>query len=98
MFGLEQPSHWLIIIIAAAVIFGYKKLPEMSRSLGRSLRIFKSEMKGLSDDDAARAKADKSKDTDHGNTTASGGEVPADTSNTAADPASESNNTNDKTA
>ncbi|UQX90302.1 twin-arginine translocase TatA/TatE family subunit [Jatrophihabitans telluris] len=44
----------MVIAIAALVLFGYKKLPDMSRSVGRSLRIFKSEMKGLNEDDAAR--------------------------------------------
>ncbi len=33
------------------VLFGAKKLPEASRSLGRSLRIFKSEMKEMKNDD-----------------------------------------------
>jgi len=45
-----------LIILAVLLLFGYKKLPDASRSLGRSLRIFKGEMKGMKDDDA-RAKA-----------------------------------------
>jgi len=55
--GLDSPTKILLIVLIAAVLFGYKRLPDMSRSVGRSLRIFKSEMKGLSDDDAARAEA-----------------------------------------
>jgi sec-independent protein translocase protein TatA len=31
------------------LLFGYKKLPDASRSLGRSLRIFKSEIEDLRD-------------------------------------------------
>lgn len=59
MLGLDAPSHWVILLIAAVVLFGgYKKLPEMSRSVGRSLRIFKTEMKGMTDDDAARDAAE----------------------------------------
>ena len=42
-----------LIILAVLLLFGYKKLPDASRSLGRSLRIFKGEMKGMKDDDAA---------------------------------------------
>jgi sec-independent protein translocase protein TatA len=42
----------VLIIIATMLLFGYKKLPEASRSFGRSLRIFKGEMKGMKDDDA----------------------------------------------
>ena len=60
--GFESPSHWVILLIIAALLFGgYKKLPEMSRSVGRSLRIFKTEMKGMTDDDAARDAAEEAK-------------------------------------
>ena len=44
-----------LIVLAVLLLFGYKKLPDASRSLGRSLRIFKGEMKGMKDDDV-RAK------------------------------------------
>jgi sec-independent protein translocase protein TatA len=54
MPGLEAPSHWLILALVVLVLFGYKKLPEMSRSVGRSLRIFKTEMKGMGEDDSNR--------------------------------------------
>ncbi|MGY1846304.1 MULTISPECIES: Sec-independent protein translocase subunit TatA [unclassified Blastococcus] len=39
-----------LITLAVLLLFGYKKLPDASRSLGRSLRIFKSEMKVMKDD------------------------------------------------
>ncbi|MDQ1738696.1 MAG: sec-independent protein translocase protein TatA [Pseudonocardiales bacterium] len=58
MTGWESPSHWLIIALVVLVLFGYKKLPEMSRSVGRSLRIFKTEIKGMGQDDAARDSAE----------------------------------------
>jgi sec-independent protein translocase protein TatA len=45
------PAEIGLIILAILLLFGYKKLPDASRSLGRSLRIFKGEMKGLKDDD-----------------------------------------------
>jgi sec-independent protein translocase protein TatA len=41
----------ILIVLAILLLFGYKKLPDASRSLGRSLRIFKGEMKGMKDDD-----------------------------------------------
>jgi sec-independent protein translocase protein TatA len=41
----------ILIILAVLLLFGYKKLPDASRSLGRSLRIFKGEMKGMKDDE-----------------------------------------------
>ncbi|PRY47551.1 sec-independent protein translocase protein TatA [Geodermatophilus tzadiensis] len=45
----------ILIILAILLLFGYKKLPDASRSLGRSLRIFKGEMKGMKDDDKGRS-------------------------------------------
>ena len=39
------------------LLFGAKKLPETARGLGRSLRIFKAETKGLSDDEKALCQA-----------------------------------------
>jgi sec-independent protein translocase protein TatA len=55
--GWDRPSHWLVLAIVVVVLFGYKKLPDAARSVGRSLRIFKTEIKGMSEDDAARAAA-----------------------------------------
>ncbi|MCO6005382.1 Sec-independent protein translocase subunit TatA [Actinoallomurus purpureus] len=43
--------HWLIVAMAVLVLFGSKKLPDAARSLGRSLRIFKSEVRELHGDD-----------------------------------------------
>jgi len=54
----ESPWHWAVLAIVAFVLFfGWRQLPDMSRSLGRSLRIFKTEIKGMGDDDKARADA-----------------------------------------
>ncbi|MCD0450093.1 Sec-independent protein translocase subunit TatA [Actinocorallia sp. API 0066] len=41
----------LLIAVVIMVLFGTKKMPDAARSLGRSLRIFKSETKGLVNDD-----------------------------------------------
>ncbi|MEU0569128.1 Sec-independent protein translocase subunit TatA [Nonomuraea sp. NPDC005983] len=42
--GSLSPTHWLIVAIAAVLLFGAKKLPDTARSVGRSLRIFKAEV------------------------------------------------------
>ncbi|MGY1761510.1 Sec-independent protein translocase subunit TatA [Geodermatophilus sp. SYSU D00779] len=58
MAGLG-PMEIGLIILAILLLFGYKKLPDASRSLGRSLRIFKGEMKGMKDDDVRTKDAAK---------------------------------------
>ena len=51
---------WEIIIILALLLllFGAKRLPDAARGLGRSLRIFKAETKGLRDDDDPEPRSD----------------------------------------
>lgn len=44
------PAHLALILLGFVVLFGYRKLPDAARSLGRSLRIFRSEMKALGND------------------------------------------------
>lgn len=41
----------LIIVAVILLLFGATKLPTFARSLGRSMRIFKSEIKGIDHDD-----------------------------------------------
>ncbi|MEV5127551.1 Sec-independent protein translocase subunit TatA [Streptomyces decoyicus] len=45
-----EPWHLLLIIAVLVLLFGSKKLPDMARGLGRSMRILKSEAKSLKDD------------------------------------------------
>ncbi|TSB11076.1 Sec-independent protein translocase subunit TatA [Streptomyces sp. NBC_01525] len=45
-----EPWHLVLIIVACVLLFGSKKLPDMARGLGRSMRILKSETKALKDD------------------------------------------------
>jgi sec-independent protein translocase protein TatA len=49
--NLFDGPHLLIVLLVILVLFGGKKLPDAARGLGRSLRIFKSEVKQLRDDD-----------------------------------------------
>lgn len=51
---MNLPGGWelILVVIVIMVLFGAKRLPEASRSLGRSMRIFKAETKGLRDEDA----------------------------------------------
>jgi sec-independent protein translocase protein TatA len=47
--GLFQPMHLLIIFGLALLIFGPKKLPELGKGIGESIRGFKSAMKADED-------------------------------------------------
>src|ERR1700727_3090796 len=48
MFGdIVQPTHLLLILLAALIVLGPKRLPEVGRSLGRGLRDFRHGMSGV---------------------------------------------------
>ncbi len=59
MFG-RNPEMWLLVILVVVILFGAKRLPDSARSLGRSLRIFKSEMKELNKDQKKSEEGDTS--------------------------------------
>ena len=43
----------ILILVVLVLLFGAKRLPDAARSLGRSMRIFKSEVKEMGHDDEA---------------------------------------------
>jgi len=53
VIGSLFDSPWKILIVAVVliVLFGSKKLPDAARSLGRSMRILKSEVGALHQDE-----------------------------------------------
>jgi sec-independent protein translocase protein TatA len=54
-----KPWHLLVLAVVFLVLFGSKRLPDSARSLGISLRIFKSEVQEMNKDDS---KEDKKSD------------------------------------
>jgi sec-independent protein translocase protein TatA len=48
--GLFQPMHLVIVAGIALLVFGPKKLPELGKGLGESIRGFKSAMAGNQED------------------------------------------------
>ena len=55
MIGDLFDSPWKILIVAVVIIvlFGSRKLPDAARSLGKSMRILKTEVQGMHDDEPA---------------------------------------------
>ena len=49
--GMPQGAEWLVILAIVILVFGAAKLPDLARGTGQALRIFKSETKGLKDDE-----------------------------------------------
>ena len=47
--GLFQPTHLLIILVIALVVFGPGKLTDVGSSLGKTMRGFKKSMSELTD-------------------------------------------------
>jgi sec-independent protein translocase protein TatA len=43
-------TELIILLVVILLVFGAKRLPDSARSLGRSMRIFKAETKGLRED------------------------------------------------
>ncbi|MFC4354728.1 twin-arginine translocase TatA/TatE family subunit [Chryseomicrobium palamuruense] len=58
------PISLIVIGIVALLLFGPKKLPELGRAMGSTLREFKTATKGLADDDDDVKKVDPPKSDD----------------------------------
>lgn len=54
--GLFQPTHLILVLAIALIVFGPGKLPELGKALGESIR----ELKKALDEDPATAKKDRS--------------------------------------
>jgi sec-independent protein translocase protein TatA len=48
---LREPSHLLLVLVVVVVLFGSRRLPDAARGLGRSMRIFKTEIQQMKEDD-----------------------------------------------
>lgn len=48
---MRNPEILVLLIVVGFLVFGAKRMPDAARGLGRSLRIFKAETKGLLTDE-----------------------------------------------
>jgi len=47
--------HVVIVLLVVVLLFGAKRLPDLAKSVGQSMKIFKHEVKDLRDDDTPAA-------------------------------------------
>lgn len=45
MFCILGPLEWVIIIVIVLLVYGGKKLPDLAKGFGESIRNFKSSLK-----------------------------------------------------
>lgn len=56
---LPGGGEWILIALVILLLFGFKKLPDAARSIGKSARVFKAEVSEMKEEDRQR-EADKS--------------------------------------
>ena len=56
--GLFEGWHLIILVGLLVVLFGFRRLPDAARSIGRSMRIFKSEVNEMKTDGKSGPKRD----------------------------------------
>jgi sec-independent protein translocase protein TatA len=55
--GLFEGWHIVVLLLVVVLLFGWKRLPDAARGLGRSMRIFKSEVEEMKKDGKPPASA-----------------------------------------
>lgn len=64
--GALRGWHIVVLLVIVLLLFGSAKLPDLARSVGKSLRILKEETKALTSDDDATPKKPDAKDEANG--------------------------------
>lgn len=83
---LDHPINLAIVVLVIVVLVGWKKMPDAARSLGRSMRIFKSEVEEMKKDGQSTPSA-ASSDTVKGETVRSAADpIPDPTQGPIQDP------------
>jgi sec-independent protein translocase protein TatA len=66
--GLFEGWHIVILVVVVVLVFGWKRLPDAARSLGRSMRIFKAEVGEMKNDAKPQQPSAAASDTVRGQT------------------------------
>ncbi|MGF1663326.1 MAG: Sec-independent protein translocase subunit TatA [Kineosporiaceae bacterium] len=62
----DSPAQLLILLVIILLLFGASRLPNTARQLGRSMRIFKSEMKEMKTENPKPERAEDEPDDEDG--------------------------------
>ena len=46
-----SPTHIVVLLVLVLLVFGANRLPDIARSVGQSMKVFKKEVKELRDED-----------------------------------------------
>ena len=52
-----QVWHMIVLLVLVLIVFGSSRLPDIAKSVGQSMKVFKKEIKELRDDDSKEAQA-----------------------------------------
>ena len=52
-----QVWHMIVLLVLVLVVFGSSRLPDIAKSVGQSMKVFKKEIKELRDDDSKEGQA-----------------------------------------
>ena len=53
------PMEIILVLLVILLLFGFKKLPDAARSVGKSARVFKAEVNEMKEEDRQREEAKK---------------------------------------
>lgn len=87
-----QGWHFVILVALLIILFGWKRLPDAARSVGRSMRIFKSEVDQMKSETKAESASAASSDTVAGSTIEPGEQPPAPAPNVVGEDAPKTDN------
>lgn len=60
----NSPTQILVVLLIIVLLFGASRLPNTARQMGRSMRIFRSEMKEMKAENPGKPKASTEDDAD----------------------------------
>ena len=57
--NFNNPTLWIVILVAVVVLFGGQKIPELMKGIGQGKRAFEDGLKGTPQDDELRREQER---------------------------------------